>query len=644
MIPGWLPKVAVFGRLRLICRSFELDGHLAVGARALPVGSISGCQTLVQEYTAQKQILLSLAAGLESEFLDLGTRLRDILRKSKAVQKECGGVNKLLSEQGDGAAIQFSLQLLKKAEDLVMASHDHYAFVLEVFKKLASELREIESRQKQLRCTLRPLPLISIQFRIQASALDAVTREAFLNLTSEINTLSQEVEQAVERQFQELAQVQATSCWLMAELSETIALHHEKISLSLQSCRNQLATMGQALCQCDEVSRDLSSQSAGIQKGVNLVIMALQCQDSTCQKIQHVGQAIDEMVSHLQAASSPSSQPEMEGDVRQFLARANVIQLSQVEAVFTQLQDAAGQISKGIEGVEKQANALTGQTLTLGKNAVESSVVERSILGMRDILTIVTSCVFNVHRVGVALEPLKSKFIQCREQISVLAHRVRMAALNAQIYAIGVEQGAALEVLAEQTRGISDLILSDVSIIADQLRDLSAAVEDMRQRLVDFCQLSRQEEILLIEEVKLAESKLEQVRIELPRHLEMICPLQKELIVLTQQATASISFPARIAHVSSVSLGFFQRHAQMDGSTTHLTNDSQLIDQRLNQLRQNYTMAHEHEVHEEVTNSVSAEQGDKEVLLDGNQAKVSARSELDPARKGGDLGANIELF
>jgi hypothetical protein len=641
-VEAWVPglKEVVLGRLRSLAatarlcwlgQSSQFGGRHGNGPGGLLVGSKARRETLLQGYEQQKQLLLSLSAGLEGEFLALGKQLGEILRKSKSVQNECRGVSELLSGQEQDRAIHFSFQLLKKAEDLVQGSYNQYHSVFEVFTKLASGLREIEARQEQLRCELRPLPLISIQFRIQAGVFDKATRDGFLNLASELNTLLQELDMAVERQFQDLAEVQASCGRLMVELSEIIELHKSKISQTLQACREQLATLNQSFLQYETVVRDLSSQSTGVQKGVNSVIIALQCQDIICQKIQQVGQALDEMVRYVQAASRLPRKPEGQVDLEQLLAHESEVQLREIQAVFSQLDEAARQITDGIQLVENQVNALTDQALTIGKNAVEASVMEQSVQGMRGILSIVTASVFNVNKVASALEPLKVKFTQCTEQVSTLAHGVRLAALNAQIFAIRVERGAVLEVLAEQTRGISELILCDVRTIDAQVHDLSASLENLQQRLANYYESSHHEEIVLIREATRAESKLEQIKRELPRRLGLVRPMQKELTTLTKQTPASVCFPARVEELKGGVLEFFQRHARVGASSPQSGNDTRY--------RRSYAVAHENDLPQAALRA-----NGQTVHVESPASMASLPRPSDPAEADACIAPGTELF
>lgn len=629
--------------------------------RLSPTGANVDFEALVGEFDAQKQQLLSFSAGVEREFLELGNGLYGMLAKAKALRIECQAISQLLAGRKEESAIQFSFHLLKKAEDLVQASYNQYTHVFAVFEALSGGLHKIALLQVHLRQTLRALPVVTIQFRIQAGACDAATRETFLNLAGEMNALLGEVHQNVDRQFQDLLQIQNTSDRLVQDLSSTISRHRQDVSKTMQRCREQLSLLGQALRNCGDVVQGVSGQSVAIEGGVNCIVKALQCQDITSQKIQHVGQAIDEITRHLkEAKAGPRSAPAGD-EIWQFLAHANAIQLGQLKGVFSELEQAAADIVQGIGTVENHAGQLMEHAVKTGQSAIESSVVEYSVRGMQDILAIVSSTVSNIRTVCAALEPLRSKFTYYTEHISGLALRVRLAALNAQIYALGVEHGQALGVLAEQTRMISDLILSDVSALATQLAELAASVENLHQRLDDFYQLSGAENRLLAQETDLAEQKLVRVKTELPQRIQSIPPLHRQLAEMTRQTAAIVSFPTRLAEVKAATTEFLMRHAGRE--TAELC--SARFAPSLERLRLNYTMNDERVVHDQAAGAAApslpdarAAAAEPAVLVATEEfgsgpapgtaglppvAPPAPMPEANPQIKDG-LGANVELF
>ena len=72
----------------------------------------------------EKESLLSLVHGMEAEFLANGDGLERLTRQLDEIQQECLSLSDLTLGRGQDAAVQFAFQLLKKAEDFLLAGYE----------------------------------------------------------------------------------------------------------------------------------------------------------------------------------------------------------------------------------------------------------------------------------------------------------------------------------------------------------------------------------------------------------------------------------------------------------------------------------------------------------------------------------------
>src|ERR1017187_9461210 len=95
----------------------------------------------------EKDSLLSLVHGTEAEFLATGGGLMRLSRQLGEIQKECQSLTDLTLGQTQDAAVQFAFQLLKKAEDLVLASYEQYDHVFATFSELQHRLAQVSKQR-----------------------------------------------------------------------------------------------------------------------------------------------------------------------------------------------------------------------------------------------------------------------------------------------------------------------------------------------------------------------------------------------------------------------------------------------------------------------------------------------------------------
>ena len=560
---------------------------------------------LVTQLQTQKARLLSFTERLEDEYLKLGSALQAMDQRARGVEGEYEKIQTLTSGQGQDAPLQVSFQLLKKAEDLVFSCYDQYERVFAIFRELADKLAGAIAQQNRLQRVLALLPLIVVQLRVQTSAFDDQIRQSFFTLADEISALLEQIRNSVDEQFVALGETRTLSTTLVEDLAVDVQKHKTEIQKTLDNSRSRLRTLSQSLTHSSQAVQDMSLQSQGVSADISQIIMALQCHDITRQKIQHVAQAVDEMVAHLEEAALEPWDPGTINDLRRFVGEAALIQGRQIKTVFEENEKAAGQIVSGMRGLQTAAAKLAEGALRTGHVALESDVMRQSVESLRDMLSMVKVTTQKTGAICQSIAPLQRTFSTCTKKISALAQGVRRAALNAQIFAAPVAGGAVLEVLAEQTRSISDQTLGAVERLEAHLEEMSAAIEYLRQELGDFQELARQEEDLLAAEAIPCEAKLGALQQELPEIIRQIGPRQQELIALVEQGASQTTFPETVAAARAASLPFFEALAAWGRLTDPAHVQSAAVEERLDRLRDNYTMAHERDIHEDAVKNLA---------------------------------------
>ncbi len=163
--------------LHLLRRVLWPLGRIGKSTRALREGKV-----WAQRLEEEKESLRSLADVMEVEFVSLSEGLMRLDEQLTHIQRQCLSLTNLTAGRTEDAAIQFAFQLLKKVEDLLLASYDQYDHVFAAFHELQGWLAQLPKQHDELLRALLPLSMITTAFRIEASRHPGEVQEVFAGL------------------------------------------------------------------------------------------------------------------------------------------------------------------------------------------------------------------------------------------------------------------------------------------------------------------------------------------------------------------------------------------------------------------------------------------------------------------------------
>ncbi len=543
----------------------------------------------------EKQILLSLIQSMETEFLETGKGLMRLSQQLSGIQHVSQSLSELTMGQAEDAAVQFAFQLLKKAEDLVLASYDQYDHVFLTFGELQQRLAQLATQHNDLMRVLQPLQFITTALRIEASRQPPEVQEVFVTLATDLNRTVSEVRATLERQFAGLAEGERIVQTLMTQLSASIRLHRQEVTAALAASRDHLRALGEALANSGAGAADLSRLNQKVRRHIGGIVMAQQCQDITRQKIDHVGEAMDEMRVHLDEARPAGSAAAP--DPRPFVFHAAQIQLQQIQSVFGELNRAADGLTSGIESLRIDAGAAAAVAVKVGGTTLDAKVASLCEAGIVGVLKVIDEAVQRIAEILSAFAPLQASFVNCTAKATELAGNVRHAALNAQVFAIHAPHGATLEVLAGRVSAVSDEAIAQVQQMGAALNHTGALVNNLQQRLTDFQELGQAEQEVLNAESALSRKKLLELEKSIPVLIQRITAHQADFAQSVEAVLAKVQFPVTVAESRSRSLGLFNDLVEWCGpgdTDAPIASEASL---KIDALKANYTMASERHVH-----------------------------------------------
>lgn len=616
----------------------------SVDGPAAGVSVVADATTLARKIDEEKAFLLGLIQGIETEFLATGGGLDRAARQLGEIQKECGKLTSLTTGEAPDACVQFAFHLLKKAEDLVRASYEQYDHVFATFRELQRRLSELATQRDELMRALLPLTFIIMSIRIEASRHPSEVRQSFFTLAETVNRTVSEVRETMDRQFRDLTASEEVARGLMEQVAASIERHRAAVGSALQRSRSQLRVLGEALRESGAGAANLARLHLTVGRHIGSIVMAQQCQDIARQRIEHVGEALDEMRAHL--AERPAGADAKANGARQFIWRAAQIQLHQVQDVFGKLKEAAEGLTHGMHSLRAETAAAAEIAVKIGETALDTSAADQCQAGVGEILSIVAQAVGKTADIIAVFEPLQASFVDCTGQATALASDVRYAGLNAQIFAVHAPDGAALEVLAGRVLTISDEVIGHVGELGCSLRQTTEMIKGLRHRLEDFKILAEAEEHILVRESGVSKTKLSELKHDIPEMIRTVTERQATFSQSVEEVLGAVKFPLLIARAEIRSVDFFRGLVAWGVGGARSSGDSN-ASEKLDQLRARYTMESERRLHAAV---LEVDVVDRRASSSAKPAGVFSAAE-DAAKRvgmknkpGDDLGDNVDLF
>ena len=567
-------------------RQVTKGGDAIAGRAALESGNLSG------RLAEEKDFLLSWVRGVEAEFLATGEGLMRSTQQMDGFQKECHTLTELTLGQSEDAAVQFAFQLLKKAEDLVLASYEQYDHVFVAFSELHQRITQLSTQQDGLMRVLLPLNFITMAIRMEASRHPLAVRQAFFTLADDVNRTVNEVRSTMDRQFDELAASERMARRLMDQISISIQKHREEVSVNLGTSRQQLHILSDSLSSSAAGATGLVQQNQAVARHINRIVMALQCEDIVRQQVQHVGEAMDEMCAHVAGLA-----PAADADAHHFVLHVGQVQLRQVQNVFEQLNHAAAELKAGIHDLRTEAGAAADVVVKMAGVSLDAKVAHQCQTSIGEILGIVTQAIQNITNIIAAFAPLQASFVDCTSKATALASDVRRAGLNAQVFAIHAPNGATLEVLAGRVRTISEDVIEQVGQMGGALTHTTEMVNNLRARLEDFQSVGQMEQAVLTEESARSQKKFAELEVAIPRLIESVTRQQETFAQSIEDVLAKVQFPETVTEASARSTGFFEDLVAWGGQGSKGGPADSATAMKLELLRSRYTMASERDIH-----------------------------------------------
>ena len=599
---------------------------------------------ICEQLAAEQDALKTFSVSLEQEFLDLGSMLRKISSLSRELQQQSDDVRSVTVGAPLGCPMEFAFKLLNKAEGLARINHDQYAQTVSALDRFRKDLASIARNRDALLGTLARIHLSHERFRIEAAYLDATKRTQLFALVDAGSEILKTLQTKVALRFEELGGLLCTICTLTARFTENIQVRAKSTEESLLSDHENLNALNDALLRSQGFASINLRGRLNIAGGVRKAMVALQCQDITRQKIEHINSGVQEIVNHLTPGVSRKLTPEEEADCKHYLSDAAKVQLAQLRATFDQLFDAARQVKESLDQVSTETQTDTHLSPQSSRNLLENRVFTRGLECLASVFALMEIAKCDWEEVTALTKALKQTFADCTSDLSTLLNQLQAIQGITQTFTGCLTGQSSLKAVIQEQRALLEAAVTRIFDIAPRAQTLVNAIPDLEQQLQKTIDLSSSEWSELDPKTKASTLQLTNIKEQLTAKLLSIRPIEQNLADAVEGAQKRIRFPQAVTAISARSLALFEKIVD-DYQTESKSPTQAKPHDKVRELKRHYTMAGEHTIHDE---SVGSESAIKENVNEGSVTLFDDEPELAAVaftpESEDSLADNVELF
>ncbi len=540
--------------------------------------------------TSQAEIE-SFASTLERRFVAIGVRLDQLSDASDRLLASSECLAKLtIGEHQDRSVLATATHALQTASRQVQTQEQ---VSQEFARSLANHLEEISKARRHeaaLRSCVAPLKPIQTLFRVSAAGLEADAQGTYASLAQEIDQLNEQVSALLAQQFQSLTDYRTRISHLVQRIHDTNESQHKALAEDTEQLTGSLSSMQSALMQSQGRDLRLSAAARACREQVGHLVMAMQFQDITRQKLQHIETAFRRIAESLADVSLDDA------TAADMHATASV-QLAQLDTVERELQDAEAKMTLALARLLERVEELTGEGRQLRQAptliASDLGVVAQLLASFGRLRRLVENDAALRTEAHQALDPLAGLASNLTGAMRDVSLRIKFIALNAQIQAVQIGKGTGLEVLSQHACHISD----EVAHLSEQAAvELDALITSFTA-LVTSCRELHQQAIeqqsWLGSEGTVLEGQLVNFRSAGEEQLEAVARLGEELRVQLAAARGELGFYEDAAASFTLLREPLSALAEL---TEHAASLGHPAGGLTEELQGHYTMASEHAV------------------------------------------------
>ena len=573
--------------------------------------------------------LRRMAGTTEDEFLHIGSMLQSFYQRSADISGMASQLVSVVSGDNVASLTYRMQQIITEMEEYLASAVGRSVESCSTLERVQSILDELSEPLEGFQKMNKSLRMLSISTKIESARLGEVG-SGFVNLAMDVEKLSHQVN---EKSAAILAHRQLLATLItdnLAAVRSAEAKQNVMVSATLKDTSGNLAELVAVNERCTQFGSTVSTISSEVADSISEVVSSMQMHDITRQQLEHVVEALERLSGELTGVGSDQLR-------RVVVEAGDVCELQEAQLRFasSELYAAVCTIVDNLREVTRKQSVVAQETMTITGSAdsTGSSFVDVMSQGMAAVNSVLESCARADRNMTVTMKKVAQTIDEIADfvtDIEAIGSEIDLIALNSQIKAaLTGPQGAALGVLAEAIKRLSDEAVRQTDAVAASLTGIHAVTkhllvdEDKEDDQLGTSITSMQDELAVILRT------MGKMNAEM---LSVLSGLNSRVLSLTEdveQATAGVDVHERTKAMADGVLVDLER---IVARSRQIEPASSEFKENLRHMEEHYTMESERHIHEALARKR------------GGQSAIAVQSVASSSADDSEFGDNVDLF
>lgn len=564
----------------------------------------------------------------EQVFLDLGARIRMFYTRGRQIAESANSSVALLQGEDTDNTLP-RLQLVVERCGLWLTENQaRSADICQLLSDVDKQLDALEMPLFMLRKVIKTLHSLRVTTRIEASKASGLGAGVLADALHQISDMIQEKVEEISGLLENLGMLNQTALTAETVISGSFLRGARE---EVDAVRKELSQFSGARMVISDWSRRLKGRSEEIAASFGELVAALQFQDITRQRLEHIQSTLKDLqlrLMEMDLSAGLSSDRELAGVVGNIC----LLQHEQLQLSGNEFSEAVGQLTLNLQGMAESVVSLADDTLGLSQATDSGDVGQVSqVMEMLESITQRLETAQVTH--GEAHQALVDV---CRavegvsglvDDVEYIGEEMQLLAINAAISAAHARsRGAGLEIISQNIQDLSVEASDQAAILAQECGKISSHAETLNtleEGEGGGVNALLQESRALLTELDNNTGKLDDVASAINHDAKQ---LSADLLAVVREMDVQARFAENIQPV----LGQLADMGGWAGTTavgSHVTLEELLV-----KLQQRYTMSSERDVHRQFVDSQS------------ERGAAADQEVSDEPAQDHNLGDNVILF
>jgi methyl-accepting chemotaxis protein len=575
--------------------------------------------------------LKNLTGNTEEEFLELGAQFHGFHAQAAEIVASVQDMVAQISGTGATATAAELTSLLARMETFLVETEQETVRITDAFSHILTLFSAVEEPLGNFKKINKILRMLGTSTKIESARMGNAAA-GFETLANDVSAMSVQVVEKAGNVLAQKCELTATLQAALRQISGAEALQSSNVRQTLQRVRQDMQLLDGVNSRCGSAVELINQMSLEMANGISHVVMSMQAHDITRQQIEHVHEALEELVAHC------TRQVTNEAAVRHVIQEVGDIcelQAAQLRHAGEEFHGEVSSIATNLHEVAHGAASLSDQIG--GLMGVADEAGSSFLLEMEKALVFVNTTLGDSAQVNQELARVMGRVAEKVGEISVfvkeiafIGGEIELIALNAQIKSARAgAEGAALGVLAEAIQRLSSDTGALTAATSSTLTEITSATERLCAGVDAETSHALQDVDGMVREVQDLMVQLRQVNETLGGRSAGMHRTVAELGDAISLAVGSISVHETIRQVAEMVADNLAR-VVAEAQVLTPSDIGGTGSERLKRLADRYTMHSERLVHAKITGGTVAKE---------SSAVVSKSSVADDG-----FDDNIELF